>query len=136
MPSCKLWQIQAPIGNKAEWQSNLWQRDRMNSWMLQLPEHKSVSQVYLLCCPSHVVSNLGVSRKSGNKTVAADYQEQPKVQVHVWGFTLLLKASHIAGSTAGLYSCIRTQKKLLLPELTMQTPLPNTAIVYVLCWFN
>ncbi|EOA98186.1 hypothetical protein Anapl_17078 [Anas platyrhynchos] len=93
--------IQAPIGNKAEWQSNLWQRDRMNSWMLQLPEHKSVSQVYLLCCPSHVVSNLGVSRKSGNKTVAADYQEQPKVLVHVWGFTLLLKASHFAGSIAG-----------------------------------
>ncbi|KAK4830937.1 hypothetical protein QYF61_014310 [Mycteria americana] len=37
---CELWQIQSPIGHKAEWQSNLWQRDRMNSWMFRLLEHK------------------------------------------------------------------------------------------------
>jgi len=64
MPGCKLWQIQSPIGNQAEWQSNLWQRDRMNSWMSQLLEQKSESQVCLLRCPSHIIDKPGVLKQS------------------------------------------------------------------------
>lgn len=79
MPGWEVWQIQSPVGNKAEWQSNLWQRDRMNSWMPQPLEHKSESQACLLCRPSHVINNTKASRKS-------DYQHLSQTITSIQSF--------------------------------------------------